>query len=105
MNLTTTDTKAIPITIDKESRTITIMYGSLGTLIAFSSLIFAVLSWLRSRHEQITTQDHPSGGFELGRNTPRNISQTPLESHVSASLDNEYANNNKGLYLLEVDLA
>ena len=65
MNSTTTDFKAFPITADRDARNLAIIYGSLGTLIAFASLIFAILSWMRSRRQRLATQ-RGSNDLELG---------------------------------------
>ena len=95
MNSTTNnDPQAIPIAIDNDSRNLAIIYGSLGTLIAFASLVFAVLSWLRSRHHKAAAQDQSSVDVELGPNTPRSIDQPPRESPTSSNSHHEYVNNN-----------
>ncbi|GAB7322312.1 hypothetical protein MBLNU13_g03289t1 [Cladosporium sp. NU13] len=80
MNSTTTNFKAFPITADHDARNLAIIYGSLGTLIAFASLIFAILSWKRSRHHRLSTH-HGSNDLELGINTPRDTTRTPQEFH------------------------
>jgi hypothetical protein len=65
MSLTTADLKALPNIVDDDSRNLAIIYGSLGTLIAFASLIFAVLSWLKSRRQKLASQDGMSDDLEL----------------------------------------
>jgi hypothetical protein len=67
MSLTTADLKALPNLVDDGSRNLAIIYGSLGTLIAFASLIFAILSWIRSRRQKLATatQHRTSDDLEL----------------------------------------
>jgi hypothetical protein len=65
MSLTTADLKALPDLVDDDSRNLAIIYGSLGTLIAFASLMFAVLSWLKSRRQKLATQDRSFDDLEL----------------------------------------
>jgi hypothetical protein len=67
MSLTTADLKALPNLVDDDSRNLAIIYGSLGTLIAFASLIFAVLSWLKSHRQKLATatQHRTSDDLEL----------------------------------------
>jgi hypothetical protein len=65
MSLTTADLKALPNLVNDDSRNLAIVYGSLGTLIAFASLIFAVLSWLKSRRQKHTTATQSSDDLEL----------------------------------------
>jgi hypothetical protein len=65
MSLTTADLKALPNLVDDDSRNLAIIYGSLGTLIAFASLIFAVLSWLKYRRQKLATQHSTSNDLEL----------------------------------------
>jgi len=74
MNSTTTDFKAIPIAVDNDARNLAILYGSLGTLIAFASLIFAFLSYMKSRRRGLATQ-RMSDDIELGVNTPRDTAR------------------------------
>lgn len=84
MTLTAADLGSIPITIDHDSRNLAIVYGSLGTLIAFASLIFAVLSWLRSRRQKLATQHQTSNDIELQSNISRDSDRTPEQSTSSA---------------------
>jgi hypothetical protein len=96
MNSTTNnDPQVIPIAVDNDSRHLAIVYGSLGTLIAFASLVFAVLSWLRSRHQRLAAQDQLSVGIELGLNSSRHLSQTALQPPVIISTSHKYAMNNR----------
>jgi hypothetical protein len=74
MNSTTTDFKAIPIAVDNDARNLAILYGSLGTLIAFASLIFAVLSWMKSRRQGLAAQ-RASDDVELSVNTTRDTAR------------------------------
>jgi hypothetical protein len=65
MSLTNAGLKALPNLVDDDSRNLAIIYGSLGTLIAFASLIFAVLSWLKSRRQTHATATQSSDDLEL----------------------------------------
>ena len=97
MNSTNTDFKAIPIAADHDARNLAIVYGSLGTLIAFASLIFAILSWMRSRRRRIAT--HPaSDDVELGETAspPRDTIRTREELRSPESISRGYVFTNKG---------
>lgn len=76
---TTIDFKAFPITADHDARNLAIIYGSLGTLIAFASLIFAILSWKRSCHQRLSTHRR-SNDLEMDVNKPQDTTRTPQES-------------------------
>ena len=91
MNTATTDLKAIPIVVDHDARNLAIVYGSLGTLIAFATLVFAILSWMRSRHQRLAAQHHASDDIELGVNTPRDTVRTSQESRSPESPGPKYA--------------
>jgi hypothetical protein len=80
MSLTTADLKALPNLVDQDSRNLAIVYGSLGTLIAFASLIFAVLSWLKSRRQKLATQHSTSDDLELQIVDPRGTQNTAIGS-------------------------
>jgi hypothetical protein len=89
MNSTTTDFKAIPIAADQDARNLAIVYGSLGTLIAFTSLVFAILSWMRSRHHRLAAHQ-PSDDVELGVNTLRDTVRVRQELHSPGSVSHKY---------------
>jgi hypothetical protein len=78
MSLTTADLKALPNLVDQDSRNLAIVYGSLGTLIAFASLIFAVLSWLKSRRQRLATQHSTSDDLELQSVDPRDTQDAAI---------------------------
>jgi len=90
MTSTATDFQAIPIAIDHDARNLAIVYGSLGTLIAFASLIFAILSWMRSRHQRLAAHA-TSDDVELGVNTPRDTTRTPQEPQSPEGVSQRYA--------------
>ncbi|KAM0709694.1 hypothetical protein Q7P35_003734 [Cladosporium inversicolor] len=94
MDPRTTDSKAIPIPVDHDARNLAIVYGSLGTLIAFATLVFAVLSWMRSRHQRLAARQ-PFVDVELGVNPSQNTSRVPLESQTPESVSHKYASTNK----------
>jgi hypothetical protein len=94
MESTTTDFKAIPIPVDHDARNLAIVFGSLGALIAFANLIFAILSWMRSRHQRLAAQHRTSDDVELGVNTPRDTVRTPQESQNLESSTPKYASTN-----------
>jgi hypothetical protein len=89
MNSTTTDFKAVPIAADHDARNLAIVYGSLGTLIAFTSLVFAILSWMRSRHHRLAAHQ-PSDDVELGVNTLRDTVRVRQELHSPGSVSHKY---------------
>jgi hypothetical protein len=78
MSLTTADLKVLPNHVDDDSRNLAIIYGSLGTLIAFASLIFAVLSWLKSRRQKLATQHSTSDDLELQSVDPRDTQDAAI---------------------------
>jgi hypothetical protein len=78
MSLTTADLKALPSLVDDDSRNLAIIYGSLGTLIAFASLIFAVLSWLKSRRQKLATQHSTSDDLEPQSVDPRDTQDAAI---------------------------
>jgi hypothetical protein len=78
MSLKTADLKALPNLVDDDSRNLAIVYGSLGTLIAFASLIFAVLSWLKSRRQKLATQHRTSDDLELQSVDPRDTQDAAI---------------------------
>jgi hypothetical protein len=78
MSLTTADLKALPDLVDDDSRNLAIIYGSLGTLIAFASLMFAVLSWLKSRRQKLATQDRSFDDLELQSVDPRDTEDAAI---------------------------
>jgi hypothetical protein len=88
MSLTTADIKALPNLVDQDSRNLAVIYGSLGTLIAFASLIFAILSWLKSRRQKLATatQHRTSDDLELQIVDSR-------DTQDAAIVDERYASN------------
>jgi hypothetical protein len=78
MSLTTADLKALPNLVEDDSRNLAVIYGSLGTLIAFASLIFAVLSWLKSRRQSLATQHSTSDDLELQSVDPRDTQDAAI---------------------------
>lgn len=94
MNSTTTDFKAIPIPVDQDARNLAIVYGSLGILIAFGSLVFAILSWMRSRHQKFAAH-RASNDVELGPNTPQDTVCTPQGSQSPETISHKYDFANK----------
>jgi hypothetical protein len=94
MELTTPDPKANSIVADHDARNLAIIYGSLGTLIAFGSLIFAILSWMRSRHQRLAARQ-TSDDVELSVNTPGDAVQTPRDPQSLDSVSHQYASINK----------
>lgn len=94
MDSTTTDFKAIPIPVDQDARNLAIVYGSLGTLIAFGSLIFAILSWMRSRHQRLAAHRAPND-VELGPNTPQDTVCTLTEPTSPETISHKYDFVNK----------
>ena len=95
MNLTTTDTKPMPIAVDKDSHKIAIIYGNLGTLIAFASLVFAVLGYMSSRRRRVASQRGAPApqDIELGVNTPQRFNPSPPQPQDSANISHEYSND------------
>lgn len=94
MESTTTEFKAIPVPVDHDARKLAILYGSLGALIAFANLIFAILTWMRSRRQRLAAQHHTPDDVELGVNTPRDTIRTPHESQSHESPTPKYASTN-----------
>jgi hypothetical protein len=90
MTLTADELEAISITVDHNSRKLAIVYGSLGTLITFASLVFAVLTWRRSHQQRLAAQQEATGDLELQSNNPQDIGRAPLGSHESAIVSHEY---------------
>jgi hypothetical protein len=78
MSLTNAGLKALPNLVDDDSRNLAIIYGSLGTLIAFASLMFAVLSWLKSRRQKLATQDRSFDDLELQSVDPRDTEDAAI---------------------------
>lgn len=58
-----------PIIINDDTRTLTILYGSLGTLIAFASLIVAAMSWWKARCQRVAAQTATNLDHELESNS------------------------------------
>lgn len=84
MPLTAADLGSIPITIARDSRNLAIVYGSLGTLIALASLVFAVLSWRRSRQQTLASRRRTSDDIELQSNASQDSDGTPQPSANTA---------------------
>lgn len=105
MELATANVKATPIAVDHDARNLAIIYGSLGTLIAFASLIFAFLSWLRSRRSKHAAPHHASDGVELESNTPRDTTRTRLETQGPADVSHSYATPKKCRYSSKAHIA
>lgn len=94
MNSTTTDFKEISIPVDHDARNIAIVYGSLGTLIAFGSLIFAILSWMRSRHQRLAAH-RASNDVELDPMTPQDTVCAQTEPQGPKTISHRYLYANK----------
>ena len=90
MNLTIADPKSVSVTVDHDSRNLAIIYGSLGTLIAFATLVVAVLSWLKSRRQKLAAHHEANGDIDLESNTWQQSSRTK-SSLSSGSVSYEYA--------------
>lgn len=68
MNLTESSNN--PLVVDHDSRKLTIIFGILGTLIAFSAFTFAILSWYWSRRQKCTGHGTTPTELELEDGRP-----------------------------------
>jgi hypothetical protein len=77
---TSAGSKTNPTDVDgDDSRNIAIIYGSLGILIAFASLVVAVLSWLRSHRQRLVIQHRANNDMELQSSTSQHLARQPGE--------------------------
>lgn len=67
--MASSDLKTEPIVINDDTRTLTILYGSLGTLIAFLSLVIAAMSWWKARCQRLAAQMATEPDHELESNS------------------------------------
>lgn len=92
MSQTSARSKTNPIDVDgDDSRNLAIIYGSLGILIAFASLVVAVLSWLRSHRQRLVTQHQANNDMELQSSTSQHLARQPGECQSTAAFDSWYA--------------
>lgn len=92
MSQALTDSKTSP-TISgggDDSRNLAIIYGSLGTLIAFATLIVAVLSWMRSHRQKLDSQHQANGDIEM-QSSPSKYSSHAKEDHRTTTDNHKYA--------------
>lgn len=72
-----------------ESHKLDIIFGVLGTLIAFATLILAILKWFRSRRQRLAAQREESVDVELGSDISQR-SEGTLESQAGTNADGQY---------------
>lgn len=86
--LTDSKTDLITIGVD-DSRSLAIIYGSLGTLIAFASLVVAILSWLKSCRQKLVAQRQAADDVDMQNDTSQHPRHTD-EDRSTAIVNHEY---------------
>lgn len=76
------DLKIEPIVINDDTRTLTILYGSLGTLIAFLSLVIAAMSWWKARCQRLAAR--------MATDLDHGLESNTSDSNRSASVRTRY---------------
>ena len=75
-----TNVDKTPLAFDHEERKLAIIYGTFATLIAFSSLVFAALTWCLPRRPRSPAQLQASIEYDLESMMPRHASHVAQAS-------------------------